>query len=610
MQQAAKQATPQLYTGERTSTISRDIKELIIAKRQARLRWHRSHFPADKTTYNRLTNQLKSKLKATQDKSFQDYIHNLNRYDNSIWRSVKATAKPTQTNPPIRKNDPTPGPWARSNQEKADLFAEHLAEVFSPHNAEPNQEIYDYLNTNLGPTDPIQPVTPKEIKAEISRLNTKKSPGVDQITPKMLKELPKKAIVMLTYIFNAILRLQYWPQQFKIAEIILIAKPGKNPNHVSSYRPISLLSTISKVLEKLLLCRINLLLDVIPDHQFGFRHQHSTLQQCHRVTQVINKSLEDKKYCSSVFLDISQAFDKVWHDGLLYKTKLAIPSYFKLVQSYLHNRKFQTKINSAFSSTFPIQAGVPQGSVLGPTLYLLYTSDLPTTSHTTIGTFADDTTILASHDDPIVASSYLQVHLNLIQQWFSKWRFKINLSKSTQVIFTLRTGQCPPNSINNVTFPTAPSVRYLGIHLDKKLNWKEHILKKKKQIDLRFKELNWLIGRKSRLSLENKILVYKTIIRPIWTYGIELWGCASKSNLAIIQRSQSKILRAITDAPWYVSNQMIHNDLNIPFVQDVIQHHSNKHHAKLELHTNPLIQPLLQHHNNRRLKRNWPIDLL
>jgi hypothetical protein len=133
---------------------------------------------------------------------------------------------------------------------------------------------------------------------------------------------------MLTYLYYAIPRLNYWPKQLKVTEIILISKPGKNPNHVSSYRPISLLSrTISKLLEKLLLPKIVPLLDVIPQHQFGFRHSHSTIQQCHRVVHEINKTLEKKKYCS-VFLDISQAFDKVCHDRLRYKIFHPTSNYF------------------------------------------------------------------------------------------------------------------------------------------------------------------------------------------------------------------------------------------------------------------------------------------
>jgi hypothetical protein len=100
-----------------------------------------------------------------------------------------------------------------------------------------------------------------------------------------------------------------------------------------------------------------------------------------------------------------------------------------------------------------------------------------------------------------------------------------------------------------VEIPSAATVKCLGLHLDNKLNWKAHIAKKRKQMDLRFKELWWLLGRKSRLSVNNKLLLYKSIIASIWSYGIELWGCASKSNVAIIQRCQSKILRAIVEAP-------------------------------------------------------------
>jgi hypothetical protein len=105
------------------------------------------------------------------------------------------------------------------------------------------------------------------------------------------------------------------------------------------------------------------------------------------------------------------------------------------------------------------------------------------------------------------------------------------------------------------------------------------------------------------------ILIYKTIIIPIWSYGLEIWGCASNSNISIIQRSQSKILRMILDAPWYVFNETLHTDLGISRVQDVIQQKSNKHHNKIDIHENPLLKVLLIREDNRRLKRNWPIDL-
>jgi hypothetical protein len=140
-----------------------------------------------------------------------------------------------------------------------------------------------------------------------------------------------------------------------------------------------------------------------------------------------------------------------------------------------------------------------------------------------------------------------------------------------QATFTLRKEQCPVVHINNAVIPQSPTAKYLGLHLDSRLTWAQHLAKKRKHVDLKVKDLYWVIRRKSPASLESKVLLYKTIIKPVWTYGIELWGCASKSHITKMQRSQSKILRMITNAPWYVTNQTLHDDLKVPFIKDVIQ---------------------------------------
>jgi len=181
----------------------------------------------------------------------------------------------------------------------------------------------------------------------------------------------------------------------------MVPKPGKPINDVISHRPITLLPIPSKIFEKLLLKRLRSDVDLsalLPDYQFGFRAGHSTIHQTHRIVHEIVKSLEGKRLCRAVFLDVTKAFDKVWHTGLLYKIKTTLSTpYYLLVKPCLHTRFFQVKYNGSYSTCHEVLSGVPQGSVLGPLLYLIFTADLPTTDHTTIATFADDTGLLAVH---------------------------------------------------------------------------------------------------------------------------------------------------------------------------------------------------------------------
>ena len=201
------------------------------------------------------------------------------------------------------------------------------------------------------------------MKEEILKCPNHKAPGFDLITGQLLKELPRKAIVLLTTIYNSMLRFTYFPVTWKFAQIIMIPKPGKPPHRVTSYRPISLLPLLSKIFERIFLKRIHVdavINEKIPAHQFGFREYHSTTQQCHRIIEIL-KSLEEKKLYTAAFLDIQQAFDRVWHNSLLFKLKATLPTpYYLLLQSYNTDRYSQIKFNMTTSVNFPIHSGVPQ----------------------------------------------------------------------------------------------------------------------------------------------------------------------------------------------------------------------------------------------------------
>ncbi|CAH2215989.1 jg20714 [Pararge aegeria aegeria] len=174
--------------------------------------------------------------------------------------------------------------------------------------------------------------------------------------------------------------------------------------------------------------------------------------------------------------------------------------------------------------------------------------------------------------------------------------------------FTLKTGECPAVKLGQETLKEAKCVKCLGFYLDRRLTWKDHIKKKRDELGNRFRNLLWLLGRQSTLSLDNKLLVYCSILKPIWLYGIQVWSTTCKSNIRSIQRAQNRILRTIANAPWFTRNTEIYHYLGVPTVIDEINSYSPKYRERLVKHPNPLAHSLLTVERTRRLKRAEVLD--
>lgn len=240
-----------------------------------------------------------------------------------------------------------------------------------------------------------------------------------------------------------------------------------------------------------------------------------------RLTDTIASAQGNKKYCTGLFLDVAQAFDKVWHNGLLFILKQFMPApLYLILKAYLEDGTFKVRHGNAFSPLYNIEAGVPQGqSDLSPDLCNIFTMDIPKTNETLLATlFADDTAILSINNDLTTAVHHLQEHLNLIDIWSNNWMICINDRKSSRVTFTLRPGIRPAIKLKNKNIPVSNEIKYLGIILDERLTWKPHLQRERIIVNSRLRLFRHLL--KSKLNPKTKTVLYNTMIDlVIWHSG-------------------------------------------------------------------------------------------
>ncbi|KAB0804621.1 hypothetical protein PPYR_01591 [Photinus pyralis] len=300
------------------------IKELIRDKNRARREYQRSRDPADKAELNRLEREVKTSIWNHRNEQWRQKVESLNPDDGSLWTMSRYLRKKRPRLPPLH------GPFgvAYTDADKAEALADSLEAQCSPvyeHLDEAHiQRVHSHVRRQLAvpPPDRIPHTTAGEVRNFLTHLKIRKAPGPDGIPNRALILLPKKGVAHLVAIYNATLRLRHFPTAWKCADVIQVLKPGKPENIPASYRPISLLCALGKTLERIVLARLEReveALNLLPSHQFGFRARHSTTQQALRVVEHITEGFTRKEHTGGLFLDISKAFDSVWHRGLLYK---------------------------------------------------------------------------------------------------------------------------------------------------------------------------------------------------------------------------------------------------------------------------------------------------
>ena len=476
-----------------------------------------------------------------------------------VWRVVKNMNKVGSSSsiPALKKNDVV----AHTLEEKSSLLGAHFARVSSSDNYSSNfrehknkfendhEQTFSFRTNNSSVIN--VPFKMSEFKKALKKCK-RTSPGKDLLCYEMFRHMSDFGKKYLLDFFNSVWVSGVIPSSWRHAIIIPLLKPNKDKSNPGSYRPIALTSNICKLMERMIVFRLNWFLEkngLLNIHQSGFRSKRKTLDQLLRLSDDILKGIGNKKYTLAVFLDIEKAYDMIWKKGVLYKlSKLGIDgNMFNWISGFLTDRSIQVRIGSTLSDVFAVENGVPQGSVISPLLFLIAINDLnpPGVSKSI---FADDTAIWFSHRNVSYATAKIQTALSYIQEWCDKWGFKVSIDKTSMVLFHRSKNKHIELNFNGSALKRVDSVKFLGMVFDRRLSWKNHVdylvTKCKKRINL----LKVLAGSKWGADKETMLIVYKGLILSCMDYGCEVYDSATKTLKNKLEVVQNQALRLCSGA--------------------------------------------------------------
>lgn len=554
----------------RPKWITTGIKKCCKTKRTLRYKFYRERSQRSKVKYQSYSKVLRNCLH-TSHKIYNDkYLRNSKNKCRAAWnliKTVKNDAIKHEFITEIRTDDKK----ITNSTDIANKFNNYLINLTNSQNTD------NYKNTNSKRTNCsifLTPFTDRDITNIIDSLKNTKSEGYDEISTSIVKRCKTTLAPILTHLVNLSFETGTFPEKLKLAVVKPLFKKGDRLN-ISDYRPIALLPIFSKIFEKAFKMRavsFTTQFNIIKTEQFGFQSNKSTVLAAYNLTNEITKNINKKVPSSVIFFDMTRAFDFVSHNILIKKLEnlgFRGPA-IKWLTSYLLNRKQYVEITGLNekcvvtthkSDTKTNACGVPQGSVLGPLLFLLYINDLPDVTGNKCTLFADDISIIISFDDNI--SNYendFNNTINNVISWLNDNNLNVNLTKTNYIQFqNYGTKNLNLNiNYNNTVIKEVEETKFLGIFFDKQLNWKSHI----HYLTNKLNRYVYVLSRLQQTSSQSTTLAaYHGYVSSVLRYGLIVWGNSTDVNKAFI--AQKKCVRAMCGVPPYESCKPLFKKLNI-----------------------------------------------
>jgi len=535
--------------------ITTSILNSVTRKQKLYKRYLRTKSIEHKNSYIKYKNKLTKIIRAAEKKHYCDKFNNVKDSIKDTWRlinnvlhdTVQSSSTRTTINEIKDKNSSITDPSQIANK-----FNEYFSNI-GPNLAKqivtpPDIFIKDTMPERNKQSIFLTPCTSTEIIDIVKALKNSKGIGLDGFSVYVLKQIIHKIADPLTVIFNKSLESGTVPNLLKSAKITPIYK-AEEKKLVNNYRPISILPVFSKILEKIMFSRLESFIskhDILNKNQFGFREKHSTSMALLNIIEYITSQLDNNSFTLGIFIDLSKAFDTVNHDILLYKLEhygvrgLAL-DWFK---SYLSNRTQTVEINSSRSHIIPVTCGVPQGSILGPLLFILYINDIVKASLLfKFILFADDTNLLLSNKNIQDLMRVANQEIQKISDWLKVNKLSLNIKKTHFVLFHFRQKYIPNNlclKIDNSVIEKVSYTKFLGIVLHENLTWQTHIQTLERKIS---KNAGILKALQSKVPIYVLHHLYNALIYPYLQYCNIAWASQQSvhtKRLFILQKRLSE----------------------------------------------------------------------